>query len=43
MGAELERLCGGDLPADHTQGDHVAPTSHAGTTAVQNGSATASA
>jgi hypothetical protein len=43
MGAELERLCGGDMPADHTHGDHVARASSAGTARAQNGSATASA
>jgi hypothetical protein len=31
MGAEIERVCGGDLPPDHTHSDHLAPTHAPGT------------
>jgi hypothetical protein len=40
MGDEVERLCGGELPPDHSHADHVA---HAGDAVARNGSATATA
>jgi hypothetical protein len=43
FGEELERVCGGDLPPDHTHADHVAQASPDGDAHVRNGSATATA
>jgi hypothetical protein len=35
MGAELERICGGDLAADHTHADHLAARGANGATATE--------
>jgi hypothetical protein len=43
MGDEVERICGGDLPPDHTHADHVTRAAHASEAAAQNGSAAATA
>jgi hypothetical protein len=43
MGDEVERVCGGDLPPDHTHADHLAQASHAGEAGARNGSAAATA
>jgi hypothetical protein len=35
MGTELERICGGDLAADHTHADHLAARGANGATATE--------
>jgi hypothetical protein len=43
MADEVERICGGELPPDHSHADHVHQASHAAGAGARNGSATATA
>jgi hypothetical protein len=43
MADEVERICGGELPPDHSHADHVHQASHATGVGARNGSATATA